>query len=280
MAAEVVATALDLLPARLRKRVDGAVAKAADWPVERTADGVLVRAGDDTVVTLTTADGGVVASADAAVCSCLLAPACLHRAAVLSRAPVAEEGPAAAAAAPEKQTAPGPDTSEGASSEPVAAREGGGGLTTVQTAALHALGDAAVTVLVAGVAGAGAVVRAELLRAAHSARLAGLHRPAAVAVRVARRLGEARSEDPAFRLPELSADLAALLDSVQRTDAAALAGPVRRAYRSAQPLRLYGLFTEPVVTASGYAGATVYAVTPDGSVHTVSDVAPGGPERA
>ncbi|MFI6102821.1 hypothetical protein [Streptomyces sp. NPDC051310] len=342
--AEVAATALDLLPARLRKRVDGAVAKAADWPVERVADGVRVSAGDDTVVTLTTTAGGVVASAEGAVCSCLLAPACLHRAAVLSLAPLAEPDalasdatdpalppdpadpapPAAKAgnasdagyasdadvaaagsgAVPVSAGQPrpgasgasgasggtggtGPDTS-GTSPEPAEAGEPGGigragdgtgaPLTGAQDAALRALGDAAVGVLVAGVSGAGAVVRAEVLHAAHSARLAGLPRPAAVAVRVARRLGEARSEDPAFRLPELSADLAALLDAVQRPHRAA--GAARRPYRPTRPLRLYGLFTEPVVTASGYAGATAYAVTPDGALRTVSDVAPGGPERA
>ncbi|MFF9864013.1 hypothetical protein ACF1G0_01045 [Streptomyces sp. NPDC013953] len=342
--AEVAATALDLLPARLRKRVDGAVAKAADWPVERVADGVRVSAGDDTVVTLTTTAGGVVASAEAAVCSCLLAPACLHRAAVLSRAPLAEPDATASDAAasdavdpagasdpadPAVTDAPATtavDTADtahtgvaapGSGAEPVTAgpprpdppgrtdrtdRTGdtggtgqraspgapgdaeqagdgtGAALTGVQGAALRALGDAAVGVLVAGVSGAGAVVRAEVLHAAHSARLAGLPRPAAVAVRVARRLGEARSEDPAFRLPELSADLAELLDAVQRPLSAA--GPARRAYRPTGPLRLYGLFTEPVVTASGYAGATAYAVTPDGALRTVSDVAPGGPERA
>ncbi|MET9804319.1 hypothetical protein [Streptomyces sp. NPDC006368] len=308
--AEVAAAALDLLPARLRKRVDGAVAKAAGWPVERVADGVLVRAGDDTVVTLTTAPDGRVASADAAVCGCLLAPACLHRAVVLSMAPVAEEGfdspgtegpddagDAEVPEAPEVAKAPGtaedatdrtvrtddssdpdPDSDNTDDTRDTAQASPAAELTDAQAGALRALGDAGVGVLVAGVAGAGAVVRAEVLHAAHSARLAGLHRPAAVAVRVARRLGEARSEDPAFRLSELSADLAELLDAVQRPDTAQ--GPARREYRPAQPLRLYGLFTEPVVTASGYAGATVYAMAPDGSLRTVSDVAPGGPERA
>lgn len=151
--------------------------------------------------------------------------------------------------------------------------------TPAESDALRSLRGAATAVLVAGVAGAGAVHRAELLHAAHSARLAGLHRPAATAVRIARRLGEARSEDPAFRLSELSAELAELLDLVRRP-AAALATPARRGYRPEGPLRLYGLFTEPVVTASGYAGATVYAVAPDGTLRTLSNVAPGGPERA
>ncbi|MYV51753.1 hypothetical protein GT042_04365, partial [Streptomyces sp. SID3212] len=151
-------------------------------------------------------------------------------------------------------------------------------LTPVQSKALDALREAATAVLVAGVTGSGAVHRAELLHAAHSARLVGLHRPAATAVRIARRLGEARSDDPAFRLSDLSADLAELLDLVRRP-AAALA-PARRSYQPEGPLRLHGLFTEAVVTASGYAGATVYTLAPDGTLRTLSDVAPGGPERA
>ncbi|MFJ2557078.1 MULTISPECIES: hypothetical protein [unclassified Streptomyces] len=287
VAAEVAAGALDLLPARLRKRVDGAVAKAAGWPVEATGEGVLVRVAEDTAVTLRVT-GGIVADAESAVCDCLLAPACLHRAAVLSSAPLALGG-GTAEDGEEGAEDPGGSVAEdagGSAEEPGAetagvgaAGEGGPSrLTAGQADALGALREAATAVLVSGVAGSGAVHRAELLHAAHSARLAGLSRPAATAVRIARQLGEARSDDPAFRLSALSGELAELLDLVRRpADAAA---PARRDYRPEGPLRLYGLFTEPVVTASGYAGATVYALAPDGALRTRSDVAPGGPGRA
>ncbi|QIQ04941.1 hypothetical protein [Streptomyces liangshanensis] len=297
VAADVAAAALDLLPVRLRKRVDGAVAKAAGWPVEATDDGVLVRVAEDTVVTLRVT-AGIVADAADAVCGCLLAPACLHRAAVLSRAPLAAGAEAEAETADDKATGPVTVTGQGDAARPDGGGERGAvpaptgdtptagapaqvtpaALTPVQSAALGSLGEAATAVLVAGVTGSGAVHRAELLHAAHSARLAGLHRPAATAVRIARRLGEARSDDPAFRLSDLSADLVELLDLV-RGSAAALA-PARRGYRPEGPLRLHGLFTEAIVTASGYAGATVFALAPDGTLRTLSDVAPGGPERA
>ncbi|WP_329116918.1 hypothetical protein [Streptomyces sp. NBC_01465] len=270
--AEVAAAALDLLPARLRKRVDGAVAKAAGWPVEVTPDGVVVRAAEDTAVTLKVTGTGVVMHADDAVCSCLLAPACLHRAAVLSRAPLAEaasEPPASEPpepAAVDEEQGPGriPDQDPSADWPAAAARS---------------LWEAGVAVLAAGVAGSGAVHRSRLLHASHSARLAGLHRPSATAVRVARRLGEARGDDPAFRLGELVADLAELLESTRLPNRTALT-PARRSYTPAGPLRLYGLFTEPVVTASGYAGATTYALAPDGSLRTISDIAPGAADRA
>ncbi|MFE4054717.1 hypothetical protein ACFXP3_00150 [Streptomyces sp. NPDC059096] len=288
VAAEVAAGALDLLPARLRKRVDGAVAKVAGRPVETAPEGVLVRVAEDTTVTLRVTDG-IVADAESAVCDCLLAPACLHRAAVLSAAPLALGSGAADGGAEEPGTteagAAGPAGAE-AEAAPEAGTRGAGEasgvdgvrLDGVRGRALRALGEAATAVLVSGVGGSGAVHRAELLHAAHSARLAGLPRPAATAVRIARQLGEARSDDPAFRLSRLSGELAELLDLVRRpADAAA---PARRDYRSEGPLRLYGLFTEPVVTASGYAGATVYALAPDGTLRTRSDVAPGGPGRA
>ncbi|MEV7681825.1 hypothetical protein AB0O64_25220 [Streptomyces sp. NPDC088341] len=284
--AAVAAAALDLLPARLRKRVDGAVAKAAGWPVEPHPDGVLVRVADDTAVTLRVT-AGIVAADDHAVCSCLLAPACLHRAAVLSSAPLAMDAPLATEEVKEEEKEKEEERQEGGERDGKSGERAGAGpppvvgeaaLTPLQSTALDALRDAVTAVLVAGIAGSGAVHRAELLHAAHSARLAGLHRPAATAVRIARLLAEARSDDPAFRLATLSTELAELLDLVRRP--AEALSPARRSYRPEGPLRLYGLFTEPVVTASGYAGATVYALAPDGTLRTVSDVAPGGPERA
>ncbi|MFE5855001.1 hypothetical protein ACFQ61_17550 [Streptomyces sp. NPDC056500] len=321
VSATVAAQALDLLPPRLRGRVDRAMGKVAGWPVETTSDGVRVIVDDDTSVTLRTT-GGVVAHADDAVCTCLLAPACLHRATLLSSAPLAleptseadEDGPAGERA--HRTTGTGPDagptavaTAHGAHSprrrtavaegaprsetpeEPEEPNETDGSsldgaahdtvpceLTPAQTRAMAALRSAATAVLVSGVSGAGAVHRAGLLHAAHSGHLAGLHLPAAAAVRIARRLDEARSEDPSFRLPELSADLAGLLGLLRRPAEAIT--PARRSYQPSGPLRLYGLFTEPIVTASGYAGAVTYGLAPDGTLLTISDVAPGDPQRA
>ncbi|MEU6122759.1 hypothetical protein [Streptomyces sp. NPDC047123] len=307
VAVEVAATALDPLPARLRKRVDGAVTKAAGWQVTVTEDdgGTVVRAvvrvDDETAVTLT-APHGVVATADHATCTCLLAPACLHRAAVLLRAPLAEgtgegeareeadeaaEGEAGASSgSAEAARNPHADT-ESANSSPTAPAPRDRALTGAATAAVRSLWSVAADVLVAGVGGVGAVHRARLLHAAHSARLSGLHRPSMAAVRVVRRLGEAASGAPEFRLAGLTAELTELLYVLRALRTAgdasgadpALVGTARRAYRPERPLRLHGLFTEPVVTASGYAGAVTYALAPDGRLRTVADVAPGGPDR-
>ncbi|MFF3577302.1 hypothetical protein [Streptomyces mirabilis] len=272
--AEVAAAALESLPTRLRKRADSAAAKAADWPVAVTDATVVVRVDDATTVTLTTT-AGVVTSPEDAVCSCLLAPACLHRAAVLTLAPLAEEtdGPPATTVVP----------SDADDSTPVPPGTGTLDLTPPQSAAAHALRAAATAVLAAGVTGSGAVHRAALLHASHSARVAGLHRAAAAAVRVARRLSEAGTGDPAFRLPELASELVELLtvaDGLRRAPDPALIGTARRAYTANGSLRLHGLFTEPVVTASGYAGAVTYALAQDGRLRSLSDVAPGDADRA
>ncbi|WP_328913427.1 MULTISPECIES: hypothetical protein [unclassified Streptomyces] len=267
VAANAAAEATNALPPRLRKRLEVTAAKARTWDATRDGNALTLHVDADTTVTLTLSPTGTITTADAVTCTCLLAPACLHRAAVLAAAPLAEaDTPAAEPAEPE----PAPTAAPGAAR---AAR------------AAHALWTAAVAALEAG-ARTSALPRTGLLHAAHTARLAGLHRPAATATRVARRLTEAADADSAFRLADLTDDLAALLgearavrDAPDSAAAREAAGTARRTYRAAGSLRLYGLFTEPVVTASGYAGATAYLATPDGEFRTVAVVAPGGPER-
>lgn len=155
-----------------------------------------------------------------------------------------------------------------------------------QLVAARAVFDATAAVLDAGADGSGAVLQAELLRAAHTARLAGLPRAAASAVSVVNGVRAARSADPAHRLPDLVEALRAVLGVAHRLPAARgpelaeLRGTVRQPYTPDGSLRLYGLFSEPVLTATGYAGAVTWTADAEGRLYTVSDVAPGGPGRA
>ncbi|CAL9642895.1 hypothetical protein [Streptomyces sp. enrichment culture] len=158
--------------------------------------------------------------------------------------------------------------------------------TPAQHTAAKALRTASARVLDAGTDGAGAVLQAELLRAAHSARLAGLPTPAASAVSAVTRLRAARAADPSYRLSELVTTLRHVLSAAHRIPRAvgpelrALCGSARQPYRPDGSLRLYGLFCEPVLTTTGYAGAVTWTADADGRLYTVSDVAPGGPSRA
>jgi hypothetical protein len=134
------------------------------------------------------------------------------------------------------------------------------------------------------VPGAGAVPQAELLRAAHTARLAGLHRAEAAALRVVRGLRGARARHDGHRLADLVAALRDLLLTVGLLAAAepdpALIGTARRSYEPGGSLRVHGVCREPVISATGYGGVVTHLVTDDGRWFSVADVKPGGPARA
>lgn len=290
VAPSVTAELVEALSPRLRKRLDAGVAKLAARPVVREGDTVRIAVDDDTELQLHVV-GGTVTRADAIRCGCLLAPDCLHRAAAASAAPVA-------ASASPAVPAPVPTSGSGSGSGSGSAQEGGSAGEGVpepaedetalpgQLVAARAVFDATAAVLDAGADGSGAVLQAELLRAAHTARLAGLPRAAASAVSVVNGVRAARSADPAHRLPDLVEALRAVLGVAHRLPAARgpelaeLRGTVRQPYTPDGSLRLYGLFSEPVLTATGYAGAVTWTADAEGRLYTVSDVAPGGPGRA
>ncbi|MEU8486334.1 hypothetical protein [Streptomyces sp. NPDC048641] len=190
--------------------------------------------------------------------------------------PAAEPSPPPPAAEPSQLSPPRP--TEAPTPTPT---------TPAQTAAAEALWQAAGLVLDAGVDGAGAVLQAGLLRAAHSARLAALPRPAAAAIRTVNGLRAARAAEPDHRTSELADALKELLATAHglrhpgTPEAhAALRGTARRAYAPGGSLRLYGLFTEPVLTSTGHAGVVTWTADAAGRLYTVPDMAPGGPTRA
>nr|WP_243876378.1 hypothetical protein [Streptomyces sp. 846.5] len=196
-------------------------------------------------------------------CSCLLAPACLHRAAVVSAAPLAS-----ATDDRELPTSPQQD-------EPLP-EQTSTDLTPAELRAAADLWRAGGAVLAAGMTGSGAVVQAELLRAAHSARLAGLHRPAAAGVGLVSLLRAARAEDPGYRLGDLVGALRELLGTTHRLTARGdrdARGTARQDFTAAGSLRLYGLLSEPVLTAT-HIGAVTYLLDPDGTVASVADILP------
>ncbi|MFJ4096469.1 hypothetical protein ACIPYS_33255 [Kitasatospora sp. NPDC089913] len=291
---EVVAEVVAGLSARLQKRLDGAAAKLAERPVERTGEDWRIAVDEETELVLH-APGGVVATSGDVRCGCLLAPACVHRAAAVTVCPLADGEPPVDQADPAGRAEPevadsGARTSVPTSApaplpdgppEPVAAA---GTLGAAERAAVDQLHRVASAALAAGVGGAGAVLQAELLRAAHRARLAGLHRPAAAAVAVVTRIRAARSGEPDHRLADLVAGLRELLGLGAALTAAAAAdtagpgvaalrGTARQAYAAAGGLRLYGLFSEPVLTAT-HAGVLTWAVDAGGGLHTMAEIMP------
>nr|WSW65904.1 hypothetical protein OG461_06750 [Streptomyces sp. NBC_00995] len=298
VAPDVTATLVEGLSPRLRKRLDAAVTKLGARPTHRDGDTVTIAVDDETELRLYAA-GGVVATADAISCGCLLAPACVHRAAAACAAPAADATPAPAdlpvsdpASPAESTPAPsseetGPSSKDSAAVSEVSASASSSEVASAaQCAAADALWAAGAAVLEAGVDGAGAVTQAVLLRAAHTARLRQLPRAAGAALSVVTQLRAARAGDPSYRTADLVTALAELLGTAHRVrtasgaELAAVRGHARRPYTPDGSLRLYGLFTEPVVTDSGHGGARTWVAGSDGRLCTVGDVAPGGVGRA
>lgn len=287
VAPEVLAEAVEHLTARLRKKLDAATASCAAAAVREPDGSVGIRFGEDAVVTLSPGPEGTIKRAEQAVCSCLLAPRCLHRAAALGAAPLADAVLAEAPPAeppPAGVPLPASGTPAGDLAGSEAAAPAARALTGAQTAAATALWEAAAEALAAGVTAGGAVVQAELLRAAHTARLAALPRAEAAALRVVRGLRAARERQAAIRLGDLTEAFRELLSTAGllasgSTDPA-LTGTARRAYVPGGSLRVYGLCREPVLSATGYGGVVTHLLAPDGAHYSVSDVRPGGLARA
>jgi hypothetical protein len=106
----------------------------------------------------------------------------------------------------------------------------------------------------------------------------------AAGLRVAQQVRELHAQRPEFRVGRLMWDFQELLATayaLRATDSVEprWIGSARRAYTEVGALRLAGLFTEPVVSASGYAGVVTCAADENGVIWSLGDVAPGGVER-
>ncbi|HEV2635393.1 MAG TPA: hypothetical protein VGX23_09630 [Actinocrinis sp.] len=162
-------------------------------------------------------------------------------------------------------------------------------LTSAERAAARSLWNAGAALLLGGVIGASLFNEAQLRRVAHQARAIGLHRAAALGNRVASGLRAGRERRADYSLPQLTADLRDLLllaralpraaelgDADQLAD---LRGIARRGYDHQGGLRLYGLFTEPIIAGSGHAGVVTTMVDDNGVLWTTANVMPGDPSR-
>ncbi|WBB52458.1 SWIM zinc finger family protein [Verrucosispora sp. WMMD573] len=273
VAPHVVADAVAALPNRLLAKLDQALEKQPTWSITTSADGATVTIDDQVAVTLTTP----VDTADRATCNCLLAPRCLHRAAVLSAAPVLATHPhQAVAAGPDPGT---PQTTVTTSTDlPDDAADSSA--TAEQHAVAAQVHEVAAQLLEHGVAGAGAVLQADLLRAIHQARAIGLPRLATAATRVVELLRAARRGVPGFRLADLAEELREVLIVCHLLtngvgDQHVARGVSRRGYRPVGDLHLYGLCAEPLCTTTGHLGAVSYLTDDNATIWSLAQARPG-----
>jgi hypothetical protein len=255
---------LDRTPPRFRQRLEAEPGLAETWVWHLEPTVLTVEASPTAHVTIAVGPLAEVSALDQVRCTCLLSPRCLHVSAVLLRLPLAEAPP---------QAAPLPVERDMVRLDPA------------QRAAADQAWHAAAALLDAGAQGASLVLNAELLRAVHSCRVAGLPRLSSAGLRTAQQLRDLHAERPEFRLSGLSWDVYQLLATAHALCSAGdtvdvrWVGEARRGYADVGSLRLTGIFSEPVVTTSGYAGVVTYLADHSGVMWSVSDVAPGDVER-
>jgi hypothetical protein len=265
---ELVARLIEATPDRVRRRLDRAPETAASWKWEVQGETLSVDTGGETVTLPKTH----VDCLEQLRCTCLLSPRCFHVLACLSSLEVAV---VESAETTKEEPEPAP------SGEAADAIE----LDDNQRHAAGEMTGAVSQLLRVGVAGAGVVVQSGLLRAIHQCRAEGLHRLAALGLRVIAGAGEFRSRAQASDPPQLAEDLIDLLETSRwlmscKSVASFWVGAARRKQLPIRPRKLHGLFAEPVLTRSGFSGAAVYFLGEDQRIYSVSDVRPGDAQHA
>jgi hypothetical protein len=268
VSAELIAALIEATPERVRRRLDRAPDVAASWDWRVEADAWSVDAGGETV----RLPHGHLTLVEQVACTCLLAPRCFHVLACLTRLEVAivDSAPVAEPASSE----PALDVAEGLV-------EPGPRQQDAARALVNSIGQ----LLRVGVANASVVVQSGLLRGVHQCRAEGLHRLAALGLRVVAGTSELRTRAPASDPAQLAEDLTDALETgrhvlEQKPIASFWIGTARRKQYPVRPRRLYGLFAEPILTRSGFAGAAVYLLGEDDRIYSASDARPGDAQHA
>lgn len=261
-------------PDRLRRKLDKHPQAAADWDWSQDGSEICIDA-DTAQITLRPDDNGLLHDVTQVQCTCLLSPRCFHAMAVLSTLELAT---------PDAETSDStPDESDNAADD-VAAEESQE-LSAEQRAAAHAMWRQAAMLLAGGLRAAGTLLQAGLLQAIHECRCAGLHRLAAHGLAVMQSVRLLREGSAEFSTADVTRDLRELLQcawvltSTSGDVSQTWIGVGRRKFEPVPNQRLYGFFTEPVLTRTGYAGVVTWFMGDDGQIGTISNVRPGSAAR-
>jgi hypothetical protein len=266
---ELIAAMIESTPDRVRRRLDQTPDAAAAWNWIADESTWSVDAGGESV----TLPQGHVNGVEQLRCTCLLSPRCFHVIACLIHLKVALiDDPGAE----EKEESAA--TIENSTEDPVEPDDH-------QKHATRELLASVAQLLRVGVSSGGVVVQSRLLRAVHQCRAEGLHRLASLGVRVIAGTGEIRTNalnaDP-DQLAEVVADV--LETCLHLLGEGSISpfwiGSARRKQRPVRPRKLLGLFAEPIITRSGFAGATAYFLGEDDRIYTAADVRPGDVQHA
>lgn len=263
--APVVASIIEAMPARLKRRAEKLGTEHQGWVV--TLEPLSVSIGENTVQF----DGAQL------TCSCLLSPKCAHCGAVALVADIAAGS----------EDSSSPETAEN-SEKPTAVATTRRSLPPREAInqAVALTTDVLADIVEHGLLGQDPLGYARLVAALHQARLVPLPRLERVLTSLVTMSSRYRSGSDASRTVRRQAVGAAVGEALitsyllerDPTDHDAI-GTARRAYAELTPGRDDGVFTpiyaEPVVTGSGFAGAVVTLVDSKGKFFSVGQTPPG-----
>ena len=265
----VVSTSVDGAPDRVRRRLDRSPDAANSWQWKLVGDEWTVAAGNETV----RLPARHVGSIEQVSCSCLLAPNCFHVMACLTALEADSESDDRTG---EIETDDDIQTDPSEDADTIRPSE-------IQQQAAADLTESIHRLVGVGITGAGVAVQSGLIRAVHQCRAAGLHRAAAVGLRVIEGTRQVRQRTNQADPLQLADDLTDCMQTAHHIKSGNAinsfwVGTARRKQHPVRPKRLHGIFAEPILTRSGFAGVAVYLLGEDDQIYSVSDVRPGNAE--
>lgn len=276
----VLSSMLSAAPERLQKRLDREPKAADGWDWSHEAGQWKIQAGEETVLVAS----GLVTEVSHVRCSCLLSPRCFHVLAVLNVCGLAEPNfEADDWGSADESAAWSPDDEISAQAES-GFLEPAESLTPGAIRAAHQMEDSTARILATGLRSCGAVQQSQLLRAIHECRSEGLHRLAAGGLRLMTDIRQLQDHDEDFRSEAAVDDFREVLETgcnVVRQCPTPIRwiGVARRQFVPVESQKLHSLFSEPILTRSGYAGVVTWLMADDGWIGSVSDVQPGDASR-
>lgn len=259
-------------PGRVRKRLDGEPSIAETWNWSRSENAWTIQANEETVQVRS--HDGTIKSLNDVSCSCLMSPKCIHVLACCSCLPL-EQSETNESVHQEfsidesdRQTDVELDTrtvevSDNMRSTAMFARE-----------SLSAL-------LRVGARNAGILLQSGLLRAGHSCRASDLFALSNTLLRIAEGVQRFRQQSDEADSLALKQDVASALFTChsllnQSSVPKWIVGQSRRIFESLEVRKLNGIFAEPILTRSGFAGVSVYLQdSNEGGLYTVNELRTG-----
>ncbi|TWT63845.1 hypothetical protein [Rubinisphaera italica] len=259
---------IESAPNRVRRRLDREPDAAKDWSLQQLEDRWIVSVSEETI----TLHDEVITSLDQIHCTCLLAPNCFHILAMLTQLEVSIEN----------------TSSENEATEAPVGEESNDDAITVtaeQQVAIQEFQRALAQLMQVGISNTGVVIQSGLLRAIHRCRAERLYRLAAIGLQIATEIHQFRSRSVESNPEKMAEDYSHALEVIHHLlhddpPSSIWVGTSRRTQFPIRPRKLHGLLAEPIITASGYAGAVAYFLGEDDGIYSAADVRPGDAQFA